>query len=133
MKQFFTGLFIGIIGPFLIFNDLPWSTLFSSTVLKAGFAVFLAVVGGLIALYQVKANVISSARIKWIEDFKTNVAEYSSTTYSVIFYFREYDDVKNGETRRTYHQQYMDAVYKAMSIRGKIIINLNLKEAPYEK
>jgi hypothetical protein len=133
MKQFFTGLLIGVIGSCLILNDFPWSTLFSITIIKAGFAIFLALSGGLIALYQVKANVISSARIKWIEDFKTNIAEYSSTTNSSIFNFREYADKRNGDARRTYHQQYMNDVQKIMSIKGKILMNLNRNENSYEK
>lgn len=130
-KTFIAGLLIGFLFGIVIKNIS--SVIFSPTVLKAAFAVFLALIGGLIALYQVKANVISSARIKWIEDFKTNIAEYSSTTNSLIFNFREFDDPKNGDARRVYHQQYMDGVQKAMSIKGKIFINLNRDEAPYEK
>lgn len=133
MKKILIGILIGIVLTNIFSIFLEWSILISPTILKAGFAVFLALIGGLIALYQVKANVISSARIKWIEDFKSNVAQYSSITNSSIFHFREFDDPQNGDSRRQYHQQYMDDVQKAMSIKGKIFMNLNRNEPNYEK
>ncbi|MCG9791026.1 hypothetical protein [Flavobacterium algicola] len=132
MKNIILGIFIGLTASFLILNRIPWSEFFSITVLKAGFTVFLALIGGLIALYQVKANVISSARIKWIEEFKTNIAEYTSMTNEVIFSFREHFESKDLDHRSLYHQKYMDVSHKVAIVRGKIYLNLNLDEKPYK-
>jgi hypothetical protein len=38
--------------------------------------ILLALIAGLIALYQVKSNVISSARITWIENLRLTLSEY---------------------------------------------------------
>jgi len=44
----------------------------------------LVILSGLFALYQVKSNSISSARILWIENFRTNLSEYCSYTIKAI-------------------------------------------------
>jgi hypothetical protein len=52
MKKIILGFLIGVIGTLLILNHFPWYKLISLNVLKAAFAVFLALLGGLVALYQ---------------------------------------------------------------------------------
>ncbi|MES2544736.1 MAG: hypothetical protein V4548_07615 [Bacteroidota bacterium] len=131
MTKFILGLLVGIIGTCLLLNLIPWSIFFTPTVLKAGFAVFLALIGGLIALFQVKANVISTARIKWIEEFKINIAEYASVSNEIIFSYREHSHSKDKDIADLYYQKYMECVHKSMTIKGKIYMNLNLKEHLY--
>ncbi len=132
MKKIILGFLIGVIGTLLILNHFPWYKLISLNVLKAAFAVFLALLGGLVALFQVKANVISEARIKWVEEFKKNIADYISTTNSMIFNFREFEDLKNGDHRRDYHTKYMDLSHKTQSLYAQIEMNLNRNEQLYE-
>ena len=44
-------------------------------VLKNGITIVLALIAGMIALYQVKSNVISTARIKWMENLRISLSE----------------------------------------------------------
>ena len=128
-----SGLLIGSLITLFTLNNFPWVKLFSINILKACFTVFLALMGGFVALCQVKANVISSARIKWIEEFKIDIAEYSATTHSVIFNYNEYIDAEDKDRRKFYHQKYMEDVNQSVSLKSKIIMNLNRKEPYYEK
>ena len=130
---FFTGIVIGIVITLLLVNNFPWVKLFSVNVLKACFTIFLALLGGIIALYQVKANVISTARIKWIEEFKTDIAEFSATIHSGIFTYNEYIAAEDKVRRKQYHQKYMEDVNQSVAIRNKIIMNLDRTEPLYEK
>jgi hypothetical protein len=133
MKKLLIGLLIGTICTYFILKKFPSVTFFSPTVLKAGFAVFLALIGGLIALFQVKANVISTARIKWIEEFKTNIAEYSAISNEMIFSYREHNESKDKDRANLYYQKYMECIHKSMIVRGKIYMNLNLKKPLYKE
>lgn len=127
------GMLIGSMATLFVLNNFPWFKLFSITILKAFFTVFLALMGGVIALYQVKANVISSARIKWIEEFKKDVSEYTATTHAVIFSYIEYIDAEDTDRKKAYHKKYMEEVTKSVAIRNRILMNLNRKEQYYER
>lgn len=118
---------MGVLTSFLILYHITWRELISPEILKVGFATFLALLAGLIALYQVKANVISSARIKWIEEFKTNVSEFIAFSNECLF---AYDlHAKKGEDNETeYFNKYYEATVKAHIFENKIRINLNLNE-----
>lgn len=99
---------MGVLTSFLILYHITWRELISPEILKVGFATFLALLAGLIALYQVKANVISSARIKWIEEFKTNVSEFIAFSNECLF---AYDlHAKKGEDNET---EYFNKYYEA--------------------
>lgn len=127
MSKILLGFLLGIITSFLILNHFNWYLIFSPTVMKLAFTTFLALLAGLIALYQVKANVISSARIKWIEDFKNNVAEYIASTNEALFAFELHHRSEDKNETQFYDKCY-SAMNKAHIIENKIRLNLNMTE-----
>lgn len=134
MKNIILGLLIGIIFTLLLLNNVPWQVVFSQTIMKAVFTLFLALLAGSIALYQVKANVISTARIKWIEEFKNNIAEYLVAVNETIFSFKQYFEAPETDPLSSqYFEKYFVADHKAQAYRIKIKLNLNTKEELYTK
>lgn len=133
MRNFFLGLIVGILGVLLLSFLNHWSTFFSLSVLKAMFAVFLALLGGLVALLQVKANVISEARIKWVEEFKRNVAEYISSVNELVFHFKNYETTEDSIIRREYYDKYSQTIHKVQTLVKQIEMNLNRSEPLYEE
>jgi hypothetical protein len=126
MNKIILGFLLGILTSFLILYHINWKELISPQILKVGFATFLALLAGLIALYQVKANVISSARIKWIEEFKTNVSEFISSTNESLF---AYDlHIKGEKDEKEYYNKAYIALNKSHVLENKIRLNLNLAE-----
>jgi hypothetical protein len=126
MNKIILGFLLGILTSFLILYYINWKELISPQILKVGFATFLALLAGLIALYQVKANVISSARIKWIEEFKTNVSEFISSTNESLF---AYDlHIKGEKDEKEYYNKAYIALNKSHVLENKIRLNLNLAE-----
>jgi len=131
MNKIILGFLLGVLTTLLIFHQIPWEKLFTTKVLQLGFATFLALLAGLIALYQVKANVISSARIKWIEEFKTNISEYIASFNEAVFaaqiHLRSPD-----KDEMEYYNKYFNAINKNHILENKIRLNLNLKEKIYQ-
>lgn len=56
-------------------------------VLKNGITIVIALIAGLIAIYQVKSNVISNARIKWMDDLRANLSSYYSLVLETISHY----------------------------------------------
>jgi len=130
MKNIILGFLLGIFTSLLILNQFNWEVIFSPEIFKVFFATFLALLAGLIALYQVKANVISSARIKWIEEFKTNVCEYIGTLNEAMFAISIYS--KGSPNEMEYYNKYFVAINRSHVHENKIRLNLNLKEDAYK-
>lgn len=126
MSKIILGFILGILTSFLILYHVNWRDLISIQVLKVAFTTFLALLAGLIALYQVKANVISNARIKWIDEFKTNVSEFISSTNESLYAYDLY--LKGDKAEKEYFIMAYIATNKSHVLENKIRLNLNLEE-----
>lgn len=62
---------------------------------KAFIAIVLALLAGGLALFQIKANVISSARIKWIEDLRDTLSKLYPVSLDTVTSAREYRIAKS--------------------------------------
>jgi len=67
------------------------STILES-VLKNGITILIALVAGFIALLQVKSNVISIARIKWMDDLRNNLGEVCDSAMDTSLNFSNHMD-----------------------------------------
>src|SRR5690606_38489477 len=48
----------------------------SESIITNSITIFIALLAGMVAIYQVKLNVISAARIKWVEDLRETLSLY---------------------------------------------------------
>ena len=109
-----------------------------SELLKNAATISIALIAGFIALIQVKSNVVSSARIKWIEQLKSLISEFYVVSIDVIYNYREYDEYeKRGleseeKIKREHFKKYEKDHSTYNKVSNKIKMYLNLKENDHE-
>lgn len=127
-------------------NNPPSESIFNWTVL---IPIIVVIIGGIITLYQVRSNTISSARIKWIENFNDIISEYCVYAEKTIIQIgninekykinKEYKEAKTSfnsnsdekvfksEYLQDYHE-YLEYISKALEYLNKIRIYLKMKD-----
>lgn len=64
-------------------NSIENKTFSSPHNLELTIPIIVAILGGLLAIYQVKMNIIKSARIKWIENLRDTLSHFISATSNI--------------------------------------------------
>lgn len=101
--------------------------------------ILLAFIAAFIALFQVKSNVISSSRIKWIEDLRTTLSEYTAEVNlctSIILNMRNESLKVSKENRdktiREFYPNYIESSRKIDSLGNKVLLHLNSDKLPHK-
>lgn len=105
----------------------------NETLIANGVTILIALIAGLIALHQVKLNIISSARIKWIEDLREILSLYSSELENCSLAKLDFEDeLKNKGTtesvREKYFQPYTISSKEVLKLQSKAFLYLNIKD-----
>lgn len=113
------------------------NTLNSVVTSSGGITVLLALLAAFVALHQVKSNVISSSRIKWIEEFKNNISQHNNATSQSIFFYGMYRKYRGDGEKPTaeadkYYNEYIKFHYLANIYEANLFINLNPEEIMYK-
>jgi len=96
--------------------------------------IILAFLAAITALHQVKSNVISTSRIKWIEDFKNNITEYNVSVSQACHNYVMYTQSKKPNLpagNYKFYEEYVKYHYKSSIHQAKLLITLNLSEKAY--
>ncbi len=98
-----------------------------------GVTILIALIAGLIALHQVKLNIISSARIKWIEDLREILSLYCSELENCSKAKLDFEDelIKNrgsASVREKYFQPYTISSNEVLKLQSKSFLYLNSKD-----
>ncbi len=98
--------------------------------------IIVVVIAGLLALCQVKANIISSARIKWCQDLRKTLALFLAETAHLNVHLRELSSDYTGnnkeEGKELYKKQYSN-FRKVIEYSNQIKLFLNKKEIEHKK
>ncbi|WP_437396648.1 hypothetical protein [Flagellimonas lutimaris] len=92
--------------------------------------IIIALIAGLVALYQVKSNVVSSARIKWIEDLRSALCDYYDSALRSTLYLESGDGFKKlGFSDETAYTRYEEqhSKYHLNSNKIRMLLNPNEK------
>tara|TARA_B100000949_G_C13986060_1_gene327191 strand:+ start:133 stop:609 length:477 start_codon:yes stop_codon:yes gene_type:complete len=93
--------------------------------------ILIAFIAGIVALYQVKSNVISSARIKWIEDLRLALCEYYDSALRSTLYLEDGEGFKklgfSDETTFTRLEEHHSR-YHLNSNKIRMLLNPNEKQ-----
>lgn len=93
--------------------------------------ILVALLAGLLALFQVKANIISSARIEWTQNLRKVVSQYLSEIMILNYNLREVlelnDKGKKQEAKDLYDKQ-ADSFKKVNEFGNQIKLFLNNKK-----
>lgn len=98
--------------------------------------ILVALLAGLLALFQVKANIISTARIEWTQNLRINISSFLSETEILNYNLRESLDLnhegKTDEAKKLYDNQ-TENFKKVHNFGNQIILFLNNKEETQQK
>ena len=112
-------------------KEIPNDNFDWNEVYKNAITILLGLVAAFIALYQAKSNIISSARIRWIEDLKSLLSEFYSVTIDVLSAYENYTSAKkneNDERRIAHYTLYDSHSTKFNALVNKIKMQLNSDE-----
>lgn len=105
----------------------------AETLITNSVTILIALMAGLIALHQVKLNIISSARIKWIEDLREILSLYSSELENCSKVKLDFEDElkhkgKTETVREKYFQPYTISSNEVLKLQSKAFLYLNSKD-----
>jgi hypothetical protein len=91
--------------------------------------ILLALLAAFVALLQVKSNIISSSRIRWIDGLSDDISKLYNETLGTVLYFeiykRDNDDI--------YYTRYDNAHSNFFILSNKIKMRLDLKDKNHQK
>lgn len=105
---------------------------FYTSILTNSVTILLALVAGMIALYQVKLNVISNSRIKWIENLRETISDYcmsiSKCSLRKNNLFGERERIGEGEMDGfldKFYEPYTESAQEVEKLQTKVFLYLN--------
>ena len=109
----------------------------SSTLWSNILTIFLALLAGLIALYQVKSNTIATSRISWIETLRIAISDYCVETIDTITHLKNIMHQSIESNNINYvgfaedYNKYFDCNSRADKLAYKCKLLLNPDEAKH--
>jgi len=108
--------------------------------------IFLGLIAGMIAIYQVKLNIISSSRIRWIETLRETLSEYymeiSNCNHLKINLYDE-NKILKGKTEGKenevesflykFYNPYSESAKRVEKLQAKLMLYLNSKNDNHRK
>jgi hypothetical protein len=98
--------------------------------LKNLITIIIALIAGGIAIFQMKANVISSARIRWIEDLRSTLSLLYPATLNVVnayqlhFEYAKMGDTYKDNTDKSYYEYTKNMTeYNALANKARMLLN----------
>lgn len=101
---------------------------FVDRILGNAITVIIALIAGLVALYQVKSNVVSTARIKWIEDLRESISELYEAALSSSLYYEQHTMHEANPGSEKYYDRYVVSHSKFFILSNKIKMQINIEE-----
>lgn len=97
--------------------------------------IIVTFIAGILALYQVKANIVSSARIKWSEELRKSISElYPEVLLSILqFKNREINLNKNLTSSEDYYSRYILHLTNYNILSSSIKMLLDLRNPKHKK
>lgn len=100
--------------------------------LTNGITIVLALIAGLIALYQVKANIISGARMTWVNQLRDTISAYCMKTESCAILIQNMVDECEGKSGteitaiiKRHYEGYSAACSESGILANKILLYLD--------
>lgn len=102
--------------------------------------IFIALIAGMIALYQVKSNIIASSRINWIENLRETISSYCMEIENCCLAKINLHDERKGKTGLElekvldkFYQPYVESSREVDKLSKKALLYLNSKEDVHKK
>lgn len=101
--------------------------------LKNSISIFLALIAGLFAIYQMKLNIITSARIKWNEDLRDAFSKLYSSSLEAHAAHKNYSNALSAGITADVNQHYAEyisnmSIFNASANKITMMLNSNERE-----
>jgi hypothetical protein len=98
------------------------------------FSIILALLAGLIALYQVRSNTIASSRIKWNEELKKTLSNYYSEALNTAMYCNDWIETDpDDKSKSSKEEKYMNSLSQYNSLCNNVRMQLNSRESEHNR
>lgn len=112
----------------------------SNTLIAIIVPVFIAFIAGMVALYQVKSNVISAARIKWMENLREILCLYCSELETCSVAKLDLEDISKDKTGKDlddvldkFYYPYSNSAKELLKLQSKAFLYLDSKKPEHKK
>ncbi len=112
----------------------------SETLITNAVTIVIALFAGIVALHQVKLNIVSDARIKWIESLRDTLSQYCTELDKYSLAKANYFDerkVKSGEDLENalskFYHPYTETANEVLRLQSKLMLYLNSKDQNHKQ
>lgn len=105
-----------------------------------GITIFLALIASLIALFQIKSNIISSSRIKWIENLRNDLSNYATEVANCSMILERQIAESEGKRKdeiyqvtEKFYSDYTESHMRSDVLAQKILLYLNSEKEDHKK
>jgi len=103
------------------------NSLLSGSLVKELAPYFVVVIGGVLALLQIKTNIVKSSRVKWIDDFRDTLSKYLSQKAGAAYHYYLYGNPAsdNKDEKVKNFSLGNEKAQKVRELHYKLILYLN--------
>lgn len=112
----------------------------SESIITNSVTIFIALLAGMVALYQVKLNVISAARIKWVEDLRETLSLYCCEIEIATNNRLDLLDARKGKSGEEledvldkFYVPYVSASKEVQKLQSKIFLYLDSENSQHKR
>ncbi|MES2728284.1 MAG: hypothetical protein V4643_14340 [Bacteroidota bacterium] len=112
----------------------------SDTLLTNIGTIGVALFAGMIALYQVKLNIISNARIKWIEGLRDTLSQYcekiedcSESKNRLLYEINNKEEKEHNEALDKFYNPYASSAKEVLKLQSKTFLYLNSNDEKHKQ
>jgi hypothetical protein len=113
-------------------KDLNCNSELFSSIIENTITIIIALIAGIIALYQVKSNIVSSSRINWIESLRLSISEYYDAVLSTALYIENHLKSLEKSEKDILYDKYVQSHSRYFINSNKIRMYLNPKETDHK-
>jgi hypothetical protein len=102
--------------------------------------ILIALIAGMVALHQVKLNVISAARVKWVEDLRETLSLYVCEIEIATNARLDLIDERKGKSGKDledvldkFYNPYLNASKEVQKLQSKILLYLDSENTQHKK
>ncbi len=112
----------------------------TDTLITNAVTIIIALLAGIVALHQVKLNVVSDARIKWIESLRDALSQYCTELHKCSLLKANFFDEKAGKTGQEldnvlckFYPPYSESSNEVLRLQSKVLLYLDSHDEQQKK
>ena len=112
----------------------------TNTIITNAVTIIIALFAGIVALHQVKLNVVSDARIKWIESLRDTISQYCTELHKCSLLKANFFDEKKDKTGQElenvlikFYPPYSESSNEVLRLQSKVLLYLDSNDETHKQ